>query len=249
MRCAGDRALSGATDQHGGAPSGAPTASERSFGMRGDADAVRPSGRIVSQAAVLSDARKGGSAGGEEARQPSGCRRSRPASDDLRVISSIDCSRSQTSREHLPSFVALGRRDTRWNGPAACNGHGPCPARRRVAGTERIDPKPMGASSRVRRKRRTRATDSSVEESPEVGDSTQAVATRQARCPNGERGTPFGERGTFERGPLQRGRGDERHGYRGGERFEGYSPQGKASNANRRRFAGSRETAQELETW
>lgn len=41
--------------------------------------------------------------------------------------------------------VALGRRDTRWNGPAACNGHQPCPARKRVAGTERIDLKAHGS--------------------------------------------------------------------------------------------------------
>lgn len=67
----------------------------------------------MSQAAVLSDARKGGSAGGEEAQWPSGCERSRPVEDGLRVVSNIDCSPSQTSRENLPSVSSLSGGGTR----------------------------------------------------------------------------------------------------------------------------------------
>jgi len=94
--------------------------SERSFGTRGDTDAVRLSGRIVSQAAVLSDARKGGSIGGKEARWPSGCERSGPAEGwpsgrlEHRLLSEPDKPRILAF-----NIVALGRRDTRWNGPAA----------------------------------------------------------------------------------------------------------------------------------
>lgn len=166
----GDRALSSATDQHGGAPSGVPTASERSFGTRGDADAVRPSGRIVSQAAILSDARKGGSAGGKEARRPSGCKRSGPASGGLRVVMSIDCSQSQTSREYLPSSSLSGGGTRGGMDPQRAMGINHVQRGNAWQARNVSIQKPMGASSRVRRKRRTRATDSPVEESPEVGD-------------------------------------------------------------------------------
>jgi hypothetical protein len=127
-------------------------------------------GENVSQAAILSDARKGGSAGGKEAQRPSGWKRSRPASDGLRVVSSIDCSQSQTSREHLPSssLSGGGTRGGRTRSVQVGMNHlqrGNAWQARNVS-----IQKPMGASSRVRRKRRTRATDSPVEESPEVGD-------------------------------------------------------------------------------
>lgn len=42
-------------------------------------------------------------------------------------------------------------------------------ARKRAAASERVDPKPMGASSGAQRKRCVAATSSSVEQSPEVG--------------------------------------------------------------------------------
>jgi len=196
----GDRALSSATDQHGGAPSGDPTASERSFGMRGDADAVRPSGRNVSQAAILSDARKGGSAGGKEAQRPSGWKRSGPASDGLRVVSSIDCSQSQTSREYLPSSSLSGggtrggrTRSVRWASTmssAETRGrHGTYRSKSPWEHRAVCDGNAAHAQRTLRWKKALRS-----------GTRTATVATRWTmRDPNGERGTLFGERGTLRK--------------------------------------------------
>jgi hypothetical protein len=67
-------------------------------------------------------------------------------------------------------------------------------ARKRAAASERVDPKPMGASSGAQRKRRVAATSSPVEQSPEVGaGAKRIVATRERSRSERREGTPAGE--------------------------------------------------------
>jgi hypothetical protein len=112
-------------------------------------------------------------------------------------------SRSQTSRE-LAYRATLGWRRTPgrlgtvvverlsltgWSAPCA----------RQTS--ERIDPKPMGASGRTGWQRLDPATDSPVEEGPEVEEAKdEAVATRTGlRRSQRREGMPLGERAAFER--------------------------------------------------
>jgi hypothetical protein len=123
-----------------------------------------------------------------EARQSSGCRADRDRrAADLRVRSEHRLLGARRSRDSSPppTGTRVGGHRPRWH--RAVKRPAERPGRRsesnKPAWQHRnvFDPKPMGASGGARRKRRVAATDSSVEEDPEVGGrAARSVATHDA---------------------------------------------------------------------
>jgi hypothetical protein len=134
---------------------------------------------------------------------------------------------ARQGRDSLPSStVGSGTPKRVWNRKAKR------PAPKRLGGAKcaaasrkRVDPKPMGASSGAEPKGYVAATDSSVEQGPEVGRARSATWQHASGCArNDER-----ERQPVNAADSERGRrGDGMvEGCRGGESFEGSSPLGK----------------------
>jgi len=129
-------------------------------GSRRNADGECPSGCAPSNRADPGSPSRAG-AGGPGAQQSSGCQRTGPAAPDLRVRVQRIGPPGARQAENLASPPLSGGGDTwrSWNRQVqrmAPNHPAPC-ARQ---ASEHDDPKPMGASSPVQRKRCTAATDS-----------------------------------------------------------------------------------------
>jgi hypothetical protein len=133
--------------------------------------------------------------------------------------------RSQTGPKH-PAFPSRSGEGTpkRFGPPGGMSSES-WAARYARQRRERVDPKPKGASSVARRQRRVNATDSSVEESPEVESSAahrgdteaSAVPTARGNASRCTRPRPKGrgavtawskaaEEGNASKGPRHRGR-------------------------------------------
>jgi len=193
-------------------------------------------------------------AGREERRAPAFGLEATVTGEPSTFGSTVSIGRRSQTRPRVLAFLRLfgsGTPKRVWNREAKR------PARKRLGGAtarqhrNRVDPKPMGASSGAEPKGCVAATDSSVEQGPEV-DGVESAAWRHASgfTSNGGRARQPVNAADSERG--RRGDGMV-EGCRGGERFVGYSPQGKILRTFGSTTSGSTVRPQgrtrESETW